>query len=277
MKIGVVGAGTMGRGIAQVFAQAGYDCLLVDVSLELAEKAKMQIGADLDRLVQKKKMDPKQRDAILSAICPSETNDLRACSVVVEAIIEDMSAKRTLFASLSRVCPPETLFTSNTSALSLTELSAGLDRPVLGLHFFNPAPVMQLVEVISGLDTPAEKTVALMQLVRDIGKVPIEAREAPGFVVNRILIPMINEAITVLHEGTATAEDIDQAMKLGANHPIGPLALADLIGNDVVLAIMNVLYQETGDSKYRPCPLLRQMVRGRLLGRKSGRGFFTYS
>ncbi|MDW7657049.1 MAG: 3-hydroxyacyl-CoA dehydrogenase NAD-binding domain-containing protein [Bacillota bacterium] len=277
MKIGVVGAGTMGRGIVQVFAQAGYDCMLVDISLELAENGKEQIASALDRLVRKQKMDPDLKNQILAAIHPGETGDLHSCAVVVEAIVEDMAIKHSLFASLSQICPPETIFASNTSALSLTELSADLDRPVLGLHFFNPAPVMQLVEVVSGLGAVEENVATLMQLVRDIGKTPIRVREAPGFVVNRILIPMINEAITVLHEGTATAEAIDQAMKLGANHPIGPLALADLIGNDVVLAIMNVLHQETGDSKYRPCPLLRQMVRARLLGRKTGRGFFIYS
>ncbi|MDD3931041.1 MAG: 3-hydroxybutyryl-CoA dehydrogenase [Clostridiaceae bacterium] len=276
MKIGVVGVGTMGSGIAQVFAQAGYSCTLVDLSHERAIKGKERIAAACTRLVQKGRMTADQQEEILNNIQPGELNDLQSCSLVIEAIQEDMLTKKALFKSLVQICPPDTLFASNTSALSLTELSADLDRPVIGMHFFNPAPVMQLVEIVSGLGVSSSTIETLMQLVRDIGKTPIQVNEAPGFVVNRILIPMINEAITVLFEGTATAEAIDSAMKLGANHPIGPLSLADLIGNDVVLAIMNVLYEETGDSKYRPCPLLKQMVRARLLGRKTGRGFFDY-
>ena len=276
MKIGVVGVGTMGSGIAQVFAQAGYSCTLVDLSHERAIKGKERIAAACTRLVQKGRMTADQQEEILNNIQPGELNDLQSCSLVIEAIQEDMLTKKALFKSLVQICPPDTLFASNTSALSLTELSADLDRPVIGMHFFNPAPVMQLVEIVSGLGVSSSTIETLMQLVRDIGKTPIQVNEAPGFVVNRILIPMINEAITVLFEGTATAEAIASAMKLGANHPIGPLSLADLIGNDVVLAIMNVLYEETGDSKYRPCPLLKQMVRARLLGRKTGRGFFDY-
>ena len=276
MKIGVVGVGTMGSGIAQVFAQAGYSCTLVDLSHERAIKGKERIAAACTRLVQKGRMTADQQEEILNNIQPGELNDLQSCSLVFEAIQEDMLTKKALFKSLVQICPPDTLFASNTSALSLTELSADLDRPVIGMLFFNPAPVMQLVEIVSGLGVSSSTIETLMQLVRDIGKTPIQVNEAPGFVVNRILIPMINEAITVLFEGTATAEAIASAMKLGANHPIGPLSLADLIGNDVVLAIMNVLYEETGDSKYRPCPLLKQMVRARLLGRKTGRGFFDY-
>ena len=276
MKIGVVGVGTMGSGIAQVFAQAGYSCTLVDLSHERAIKGKERIAAACTRLVQKGRMTADQQEEILNNIQPGELNDLQSCSLDIEAIQEDMLTKKALFKSLVQICPPDTLFASNTSALSLTELSADLDRPVIGMHFFNPAPVMQLVEIVSGLGVSSSTIETLMQLVRDIGKTPIQVNEAPGFVVKRILIPMINEAISVLFEGTATAEAIDSAMKLGANHPIGPLSLADLIGNDVVLAIMNVLYEETGDSKYRPCPLLKLMVRARLLGRKTGRGFFDY-
>jgi 3-hydroxybutyryl-CoA dehydrogenase len=276
MKIGLVGAGTMGTGIAQVFAAGGHLVMLCDMNLELAGQGKARIAQALSRLVAKGRMDAAAANLALASIVPAELEQLADCALIIEAVKEDMAVKKSLFASLAGICGRDTLFATNTSALSITELAAGLDRPVVGMHFFNPAPVMALVEVVAGLATPQDLVDRVMDLARSIGKTPVQIREAPGFVVNRILIPMINEAITVLFEGTASAQDIDRAMQLGANHPIGPLALADLIGNDVVLDILEVLLRETGDSKYRPCPLLKKMVRGGLLGRKTSQGFFTY-
>ncbi len=277
MKIAVIGAGTMGAGIAQVFAMAGHEVILCDVNEALAAKGKAGIKRGLMKLAAKGKLGPEECENILAAITPGAVEAAADAGLVLEAVKEDEAVKRALFSTLSDLCGEKTIFATNTSSLSVTALSVAAGRPVVGMHFFNPAPVMALVEVIAGLTTPPELTKTVCDLAWSLGKTPVVVNEAPGFVVNRLLIPMINEAIFVLAEGVASAEDIDAAMKLGANHPIGPLALADLIGNDVVLAIMETLQRETGEEKYRPCPLLRKMVRGGLLGKKTGKGFFAYA
>lgn len=278
MKVGVIGAGTMGSGIAQAFAQTeGYEVVLCDINMDFANGGKEKISKGLNKLVSKGKMEQAKCDAILAKITTGLKEAVADCDLVVEAALENMKLKKELFMDLQKICKKDAIFATNTSSLSITEISNGLDRAVVGMHFFNPAPVMKLVEVIAGETTPVETVDKIKKISEEIGKTPVEVNEAAGFVVNRILIPMINEAAGILAAGVASAEDIDTAMKLGANHPMGPLALGDLIGLDVVLAIMEVIESETGDPKYRPEPILRKMVRAGKLGRKTGIGFFDYS
>lgn len=278
-QVAVIGAGTMGSGIAQVFAQAGYAVTLIDIVPGQVEKALATINASLQKLVEKGKIAAPDRQGILDRLDTALTLDaVASADFVVEAVVEDAATKKDLLSRLDSLLPPHAILASNTSSISITELAAAVRRPaqVIGLHFMNPVPVMQLVEVIRGLATSEQVTTLAMETVRRLGKTPVLLNDAPGFVVNRILIPMINEAAYALMEGVADAEAIDTALKLGANHPMGPLALADLIGLDVCLAIMEVLQRDLGDDKYRPCPLLRRMVAAGHLGQKSGRGFYTY-
>ncbi len=279
MKVYVIGTGTMGAGVVQAFAQANIPVVMKSRTQASLDKAVGKISKSLAKLVEKGKVTQEYMDSVMANI-GTTTNyaDFVDADLVIEAASEDMNLKKEVFAELAKICKPETIFATNTSSLSITEIAACTDRPAqfIGMHFFNPAPVMKLVEVIKGQMTSEETSNKIFELATAIGKTPVMVEEAPGFVVNRILVPMINEAVGIYAEGIASVEDIDSAMKLGANHPMGPLALGDLIGLDVCLAIMEVLYNEFADSKYRPHPLLKKMVRAGLLGRKSGQGFYKY-